>query len=160
MKPITTRHVITAKNVEIYTSPFFTYHKFRNRTSDLEVTPNMFAQEPGYRATDVHQPQSSDRSDRIVDHGLAEVRRCPECGSHRVPDEPGALPQDSLPSRHLRTRHQVIQLFFFFFFADKSVLAMHFLRFERWLESNSSHLSTVHSRPSLSGLFIVKAVLQ
>jgi hypothetical protein len=105
----------TAKNVEIYISPFYCVSS--------GIRTSLFAQELGHRAADVHQPESSDRSDRLLDYGLPEVRRRPERGSHRVPDEPGALPQDPLPSRHLRARHQVIQLFFFSFCVGKSVLA-------------------------------------
>jgi len=49
----------------------------------------------------LHQPQQVDWADRVLHHGLAEVRRSSQRGPDRVPDQPGALPQDPLPSGHL-----------------------------------------------------------
>ena len=42
---------------------------------------------------------------RVFHHRLPALRRCPQRGPDRVPDQPGALPTYPLPSRHLRSRH-------------------------------------------------------
>ena len=46
-----------------------------------------------------------DQPDRLVHHSFPEVRRRLERRSERVPDQPGALPKDSLPPRHLCADH-------------------------------------------------------
>lgn len=40
---------------------------------------------PGHRAANVHQPEPADRSDRVVHHGVAAVRRRSKRRPHRVP---------------------------------------------------------------------------
>ena len=42
---------------------------------------------------------------RVFHHRLPALRRCPQRGPDRVPDQPGALPTYPLPSCHLRSRH-------------------------------------------------------
>merc|ERR1712012_830292 len=58
-------------------------------------------EEPGHRETNLLQPEQADRTDCLLHHRLPEVRRRPERGSDRVPDQLGALPQDPLPPGHL-----------------------------------------------------------
>merc|ERR550525_549112 len=53
----------------------------------------------------LHQPQQVDQPDRLVHHCFPEVRRRLERRSERVPDQPGALPKDPLPPRHLCADH-------------------------------------------------------
>lgn len=43
--------------------------------------------ESGHRAPDVHQPEPADRPDRVVHHGVAEVRRGAERRPDRVPSK-------------------------------------------------------------------------
>lgn len=59
--------------------------------------------ESGHREAYVHEPEPPDRPDCLLHHGLVEVRWSPERRPHRVPDEPGPLSQDPLPSGDLCT---------------------------------------------------------
>merc|ERR1712107_871398 len=53
----------------------------------------------------LRQPEQADRSDRVLHHRLPEVRRSPQRGSYRVPDQLGSLPQDPFPPGDLCPRH-------------------------------------------------------
>lgn len=61
--------------------------------------------QPGHRASHLHQPEPSDRSDRVEHHRLVAFRRRPERRPDRVPDQPGALPAHPLPAGHVRAGH-------------------------------------------------------
>ena len=43
------------------------------------------------------------RPDSVLYHGLSEIRRGPQCGPHRVPDQPSALSQVPTPFTPSRT---------------------------------------------------------
>merc|ERR1712106_1124611 len=61
--------------------------------------------QPRHRAPHLHQLESFDRSDCLLNHRLPPIRRCVERGLDRVPDQLGALPPNPLPPRHLRPGH-------------------------------------------------------
>ena len=48
----------------------------------------------------------SSRSGCLLYHRFSPIRRCPERRSDRVPDQLGALPQDPLPSGHIRSGYE------------------------------------------------------
>ena len=48
-------------------------------------------QEPGRGEADVHKLEPADRTDRVLHHSLAEVRRCTQRRPHGIPDQPCAL---------------------------------------------------------------------
>ena len=52
----------------------------------------MLLQEPGHRATHVHQPEPPDRSDHFKLDRVAALRWRLERGYHGVPDQPGPVP--------------------------------------------------------------------
>lgn len=70
----------------------------RGQRGDLRHLPA----QSGYRAADLHESESADRSDRLLDHGVSEIRGRSKHRSHRVPDESRALSQDTLSSDDLR----------------------------------------------------------
>ena len=63
------------------------------------------AQEPGHRASHVHQSEPLNRPDHQLSHRQPALRRSLERGHHGVPDEPGAVPAHSLHAYVLRSGH-------------------------------------------------------
>ena len=57
---------------------------------------HMLLQEPGHRATHVHQPEPPDRSDHFKLDRVAALRWRLERGYHGVPDQPGPVPPHPL----------------------------------------------------------------
>ena len=54
---------------------------------------------------DLHQPEPDGRPDRLLHHGLAQVRRVTQRRPAGVPDEPGAVPEDTFPPHGLFANH-------------------------------------------------------
>ena len=101
---------ISSAVVEPYNSILYHAHHARTlglclhgrQRSHLRYLPP----ELGHRETHLHQPEPSDRTDRLVYHGLSPIRRSLECGSpDGVPDQSCPLPPYPLPSGHIRPCH-------------------------------------------------------
>ena len=58
-------------------------------------------EEPGSFPTEFLKPEPIDRTSRVLSHSFSEVRRFPQRRPERIPDELGAFPPYSLPSRHI-----------------------------------------------------------
>jgi len=61
--------------------------------------------EPGHRETNLDQLEQVDRPGHLFTDRFSALRRRFERGHHRVPDQPGAIPKNSLHVVFIRTRH-------------------------------------------------------
>lgn len=86
-------------------------HKFPFPRTNFSFAPRCMLAQPAHtRAVElplVHSVYAPMRTGCEQHHGVAAVRRCPERGSHGVPDQPGAVPPHPLPSGDLRPHYQV-----------------------------------------------------
>ena len=59
-------------------------------------------QEFGHWSAHIHQLESTDGANSVVNYGQFEVRWGVECGLDGVPNQPGSLSSNTFSSRHLR----------------------------------------------------------